>query len=203
MMHAHIMSKSKNGKRQLRQKASSKQSHPRRQIEIQISPRRDFFPKIWRRLIDILGPVAIILAVYGAGYEAWREVWPEPDMHVQTAQGNRPFLLHFSLRNPSFLVSMDEMQIACDLKRVNFEKGAIAGIELANFAPQISLQPRQTVQYNCPVERIGWFTESQVTTARIFIATKFQTFGIQRKAHSDTFNWDGASHQWIEGETIN
>jgi len=155
-----------------------------------------------KAVAEVVGLVAAILGIVFAIHDALQE----PQIRAQTAQTSTPFSLYFSLHNSSFVFGMNDMRIECVLMEVRsdryyrFKDFPLSIFAIANTR-NVSIPPGQTVQYNCPLDKV--FTGlGQIVTAEIQLKAKFRTLNIERNAH-EMFNWNNVSRQWTQGKIIN
>jgi len=100
---------------------------------------------------------------------------------------------------------MGAVRIECIVNKVRTNQGAIDHVRLSVMASiqNASISPDEAVQYNCPLDAVVTQSLGKVQIVQIQIESKFRTLGIERRAHSESFNWNQKSRQWTEGEIIN
>ncbi len=155
---------------------------------------------LWGNFFSTIGAVASVLALMGAIYDAVHE----PEIHVHTPQVSDPFVVPFSLHNPSLIFSMYNVRIDCVLKDVKAERRfSFKNDRLReSFAEVIRIPSEKTIQYKCPMNH-AIAGIPPILTASIYLDVSFTTLGWNRHTQSELFNWDNLSHQWTEGEIIN
>jgi len=158
-----------------------------------------------KRFVGILKGTAEFVAAALAVVVGVHDAFQYPQVHAQTAQTSAPVALDFSLHNPSFVLPMGAVRIECIVNKVRTNQGAIDHVRLSVMASiqNASISPDETVQYNCPLDAVVTKSLGKVQIAQIQIESKFRTLGIERSAHSESFNWNQKSRQWTEGEIIN
>lgn len=129
------------------------------------------------------------------------DVFRGPEIQHSTAQIDDPFLVLFSLHNPSAIFTMTDIRMNCVLERIELENN-LSLVEIpVNDGIVTNIQPDKTIQYECPIYKaidLGF-----IVHAKIKINVKFRTLGHERSTESELFNWDITSRQWIKGEIIN
>jgi hypothetical protein len=187
-------------------KSRGRKPHKQRQLPqpktIPLSRTRPFLRWLQaKRLHQIEFGVSLVVglvAVGGWAYDALRE----PEIHTSRAQVSDPFALRFSLHNPSFFFPMQRMTFICRLANVRMENNSrFTGNLGLEETFETSVQPRKTIQYSCPFNRM--FANRGVVTASVFVTAKFMTLGFSRESNSEPFNWDNVSKEWTEGAIIN
>jgi hypothetical protein len=158
----------------------------------------------WERIRDHpvfwgLGLLAALIAVGAPAYEAFRE----PEIHAHSGVIQNPFELRFSLRNPSFIFLIKNMNFTCFGEKIILANN----IRFENVAfsenIHVSVRPGQTVEYTCPFDRLVGHPNLPTLSAQIAIGVNFKTLWFQRTTASDHFTWTAQSQQWVEGEIIN
>ena len=147
-----------------------------------------------------MGLVAALLAILTPLHDALQK----PEIHGHAGTVAQPFELRFSLRNPSWLLSMDDMEFKCVLPKLLTDGDTeLLDTTLAEAGVSATISPGGTIEYNCPVARILKFPRQNITFAQVRITTHFKTLGVARAARSELFTWTTQSQQWIEGDIVN
>jgi hypothetical protein len=124
------------------------------------------------------------------------------EIHASSAQIDDPFLLRFSLRNPNYLLAMQEVRIKCIIVNVESIQPISVLKDVTLYINNVSSIDRDsTAQYSCPFEQL--ISARNQIKATVIIAVDFKTLWIPRNSESEPFNWDSTSRQWMEGTPIN
>lgn len=124
-----------------------------------------------------------------------------PEIHVQPAQVDDPFSIHFSAKNPSSLFVHQHVTFLCAVRDV---KAAAHFTDLYisdRRARPVDVAPGEMAHFSCVLNKI--FSVESVVSARIDAIISYSTFGYERQPAMQQFTWDARSRQWIEGHLVN
>jgi len=159
------------------------------------------FASWWHQVEFGVSLVVGCAAIGGWIYDALRE----PEIHPSTARLEKPFLLPFSFRNPSWFFAINEATFLCVIYDVTLANGGGArSLSVTQGNKPASIGPMTTRQYTCPYDRVlGGLPGGPIVKADVAIQTSFTTFGFHRVATSDHFTWNASTGQWTEGAPLN
>jgi len=146
--------------------------------------------------VGILGG---LLAIGAPIYDAFSS----PEIHADPAETPDPFSLRFSLRNPSWLLTMNGVGFSCILRNaVTVRNNSFVDVTLGESDLLAAIGAGATALYSCPYNRLI-VGAGDIVRAQVAIAFTYRLAGVTRTKVSQTFNWDAASRHWNEGEIIN
>jgi len=193
-----------------RSRGRRKQQPPKPPPPLPPSPALTSLPKrflrwlLATRLHQIEFGVSLLVGtvvIAGWIYDALRE----PEIHPSTAQLEKPFLLPFSLHNPSWFFAMRGTTFLCVIYNVTVQGGGGAKyLSVTEGSAPVDIPPRATRQYICPFDRaLALFANVPKLKAEVAIMSRYKTLGIDRDPTSDHFTWSASTGQWTEGIPLN
>ena len=156
---------------------------------------------LWKALLtrraivfELVGFVAALLAIWEVYFET------VPEIHAPGAEYSSPFLLPFSVKNPSRFFAMYDVQWFCGINNIEIQGGGGAKGFSMTEPPITEINPGEIRNFRC---RIG--VESQiVNSASISLRVKFKTLFFERTSSWQPMTWAATANppRWIEGEFV-
>ena len=143
----------------------------------------------WRALV-----VTAILLVPGALiYDALRV----PQMQAPTASADRPFRVHFRLKNPSLLFTMSGIRVTCVTQDAELEQHLHLKDITSALSATVDVKPGMSLGYACPVDRVlaGLGAPRNITVS---LKGSFATLGKDRQFETAQFRWGAKEPVWKE-----
>jgi hypothetical protein len=126
-----------------------------------------------------------------------------PELQVQTAQMEEPFVALFSVRNQSSLFAQRHVLFTCELIEVrgpNTFKNVALRIRPS---AAVTIGAGDSVNFTCPVRMaFGGLGDGPFDLARIKVIVGYDTVGFAREAVEEVFTWNRHSKQWAKGRVI-
>lgn len=144
------------------------------------------------------------LEIAGTIGNLWGPIWPaSPVVQVQNLEKANPFVLRFSISNPSVFFGMNRVQLSCYLGNVQFTEnhGFVQGITTFSNAKTSTIEAEKSVLYLCPYNGLfdlPWSFES----AEIAVNVEYRTLFFRRRK-SEQFTWNKQTQVWVKGKLIN
>lgn len=198
---AGVMVASEKRRRKRLKAAQARQAQLRTHEEIPTKSRRS----IWIRIRDhwIFWALGVVSAVVGIAFPVF-DALSGPEIHPSSAQVDDPFALGFSIRNPSYLFEMRNVDAECLIVEMSSGIGTKIGDVIVHVrGHHRSLGPKERARYVCPLRSFfrGIGVES-VHNVTIVVHIKYDTIGRKRSYQSQVMNWNERTRQWFEGPNL-
>ena len=118
-----------------------------------------------------------------------------PEIDATGSEAQNPFLLTFSIRNPSAWFEMSDVKYTCNLALSSGNTKITGGTLSRELAAPIGAG--ETNNFTCG----AGVSNKSVTSAKVVAEVSYKTFWITREA-SKEFNWVGSPSRW-EKEPVN
>jgi hypothetical protein len=126
-----------------------------------------------------------------------------PELQVQTAQMEEPFVALFSVRNQSSLFAQRHVLFTCELIEVrgpNTFKDVVLRIRPS---AAVTIGAGDSANFTCPVKMVfSRLGDGPFDLARIKVTVGYDTVGFAREPVEELFTWNRHSKQWAKGRVI-
>jgi hypothetical protein len=150
--------------------------------------------------------IAALIAIVTTAYQALLSpeiiADPNPDPSL-------PFATHFTVKNESWLFSMQHAQFVCEIVDVRtpiINCSAPDGLILLDTETAI-IEPENTAVYRCVVGKknsLFSIESSDVNYAHIYVWMEYRTLAAKRISPKAEFTWltDAKPGRWIKGKIV-
>jgi hypothetical protein len=173
----------------------------------------------------VVASAVAVLGVVSTVYTIWGPPWPtNPEIRPRDVIDGSSFVLPFTVRNPSAVFDMDNVEFTCGVDLVHFEdaEGKTGGLsDVAFVTGHYSISANSSINYPCDASGIVQILTDGSLTLRNSLSTKpgvfrpplkvltmclwiggdYKLMGLTRRFTSTIFDWIAtpAGHQWLEG----
>ena len=160
-------------------------------------------PRLWWFLKTVgIFAIGYVLGGVANVEQIWGPLFPDPEIHPQSAQVDQPFGIALSLHNQSRVFAMKIIDISCAVDKVIAEGNVtFSGSAVHNPVSTSSIEPQSTAQYWCPFSNL--IRTNPIKFADIQLTIKFRNVWRTRTIKSDHFLWNQFTKQWSEGTPLN
>lgn len=147
----------------------------------------------WGFSIALVGLVASLFAIW----DAW--VRSDPEIRAQSADPSSAFYFPFSVKNPSSVLEMKDVEWVCHIDELLLSSGSHFKDSVVSSGIRATIKPNETVNFRCSIDLNG----PSVVLANMKLNVRFKSWFVQRE-YSMPIYWDARANppRWIEGRVL-